>query len=296
MDHALPAATTSQFAAFPNFIATAKTFREAAESYVENGGEGRFLERIVDHFEGRLLPTIFPFDLRQMAHALYPDASNATRNRQAITPARSVIIHGYERGWCNPIRVRKLKEERPAPKKPASPTWLHAFTRQCDKDNLTHLAALVLFMAQTGARVSEAIALRFAQVDYAHRCVLLLKTKTGTNSPRSLTDDLSLRMQNLQSGRKLTDRVFRYSSRYAVNERIKAVCSRAGISYKSSHACGRHSFATNAIDLGVDIRTAMEAGGWRSSSVFLETYVHPRRNAGRIVADRFNGFQFDADL
>lgn len=271
-------------------------FSEAADSYVEHGGDSRYLPRIRDHFSGRPLVTIFPFDLKQMALTLYPKALNATRNRQAITPARAVILHGYERGWCNLIRIRKLREQPPKRKKPASVTWLHAFTRQCQKDGLPHLAALVLFMAQTAARVSEAIELRFSEVDFAHRRVTLLKTKTSTNSQRSLTDDLAFRMQALQVDRDPGARVFRYSSRYSVNERIKVVCGRAGISYKSSHACGRHSFATNAIDLGVDIRTAMEAGGWRSSSVFLETYVHPRRNAGRIVADRFSAYQFDADL
>lgn len=32
----------------------------------------------------------------------------------------------------------------------------------------------------------------------------------------------------------------------------------------------------------------MRAGGWKSSQIFLETYVHPRSNAGRLVADRMN--------
>ncbi len=272
------------------------SFAEAAASYVQHRGESRYLPPITAYFEGRSLSSIFPFDLHEMAVALYPDAINSTRNRQALTPARAVIHHAHERGWCNLIKVKKLKEAPPKRKKPASPTWLHAFTRQCEKDRLPHLAALVLFMAQTGARVSEAIALRFAQVDYAHRQALLLKTKTGTNSTRFLTDELTIRMQRLQEGRSFNERVFRYTSRYAVNDRIKAVCRRAGITYKSCHACGRHSFATNAIDMGMDVKTAMLAGDWKSVEVFLGTYVHPRQNAGRIVADRFNGYQYDADL
>ena len=295
MDRVLPPSLAPHLGHYSQ-IPSAKTFAEAAASYIEHRGSNAYLPRIVDYFGDRLLATIYPFDLHQMATTLYPDAINSTRNRQAITPARAVILHAYERGWCNLIRIKKLKEAPPKRKKPASPTWLHAFTRQCEKDGLQHLSALALFMAQTGARVSEAIALRFTEVDYAHRQAILLKTKTGTNSRRFLTDELAIRMQQLQEGRATNDRVFRYSSRYAVNERIRAVCRRAGISYKSSHACGRHSFATNAIDMGMDIKTAMEAGDWKSSAVFLETYVHPRRNAGRIVADRFNAYQYDADL
>lgn len=84
------------------------------------------------------------------------------------------------------------------------------------------------------------------------------------------------------------DRAFRYTCRHAVNERIAAICGRAGIPYKSPHLCGRHTFATTAIEMGCDIGTTMAAGDWRSSKVFLETYVHPRAAAGRLIADRFN--------
>ena len=295
MQHvACPPLAPSAFNLFPAFPGI--TFDQAAASYIEHGGDNRYLPRIVEYFRGRPLASIYPFDIQQMAKTLYPDVLNSTRNRQALTPARAVIVHGYERGWCNPIRLRKFKEDPPTRKMPASPAWLHAFARQCARDNLPHLAALVLFMAQTGARVSEAVELKWTEVDLTNRRVVLLRTKTGVNSPRTLTDELVMRMHQLQIGRQDHEAVFRYTCRHSVNERIKAVCGRAEISYKSSHACGRHSFATNAIDNGIDIKTAMQTGGWASVEVFLGTYVTPRQNAGRIVADRFNAYQYDADL
>jgi len=39
----------------------------------------------------------------------------------------------------------------------------------------------------------------------------------------------------------------------------------------------------------------MAAGDWRSSRIFLETYVHPRINAGRLVAERL-GMQMGAAM
>jgi integrase len=273
----------------------APSFRMVGESYLEHGGSARYLQPVVDYFNETPVDAIVPFDVHQMAKALYPNHAGSTLNRQAITPARAVLIHGYERGWCPLIRLRRFKQDKPNRKSPANQTWLHLFTRQCDLDGMDHLAALVLFMAFTGARVSEAIALRWPQVDLVSRRVMLLKTKTDTNSPRFLTDELVGRLQMLQTTADLSAPVFRYTSRYSVNERIQAVCARAGIPYKSSHACGRHSFATNAIALGMDVKTAMEAGGWKSSSVFLETYVHSR-NAGRLVADAFNQLQVSGGL
>ena len=265
-----------------------RTFRDAAESYLANGGEARYLGRISAFFGDRPLSDIHPYDVRQVAEAVYPDCSGATRNRQAITPTRAVLYHAYDRGWCDAIRIKSFKVDRPIRKRPASAIWLHAFCRQANRDGLDHVAALVLFMATTGARISEAIALCWSEVDLAARTALLLKTKTTTNSLRYLTDDVVERMRGLQAGHGRHERVFRYSSRFSVAERLKAICRRAEIPYKSPHLCGRHTFATTAIELGVDIGTAMAAGEWRSSKVFLETYVHPRINAGRMVADRMN--------
>lgn len=265
------------------------TFADAAESYVRSGGEKKYLDRIVGYLEGRTLRSIHPYDLREMAEVLYPTHSASTRNRQALTPARAVMLHAYERGWCEPMRVRSFRLDRPQRPRPASALWLQVFCRQADRDGLGHVAALVLFMATTGARVSEAIALRWPEVNLAARTAILLRTKTCTNSVRHLSDQVTERMRRLAARPNRDDRVFGYSSRFSVGERIKAICARAEIPYKSPHVCGRHTFATTAIELGVDIGTAMAAGEWKSSKVFLEIYVHPRANAGRLVADRLGG-------
>jgi len=282
-------AVISLFAAGRN---TGRTFRTAALSYLEHGGEGRYLPRIIAWMGDRPLAEIAPFDIRQMATELFPDASNATRNRQAITPARAVLGHAYERGWCPLMRIRNFKTDKPKRRTPASPVWMFAFLRQCEIDDLHGLAALVLFMHQTGARVSEACALRWPEADLTNRRVTLLKTKTSRFSVRHLTDELVTRIARLERTGKP---VFGYLSRHSINERIAAVCSRADITYKSSHLVGRHSFATNAIASGMDIKTAMDAGDWRSVSIFVETYVHTV-DASRTVADQFNAMRYDARL
>lgn len=266
------------------------TFQETAESYIRNGGEERYLAPIIEYFFDRDITSIAPFDIREMAEKLYEGRSGATKNRQAITPARAVMMHGYERGWCAYLRIRRFKQEERKRKKPASTAWMFAFMRQCEQDNLHHLAALVLFMQQTGARVSEAIRLEWTEVDLQKKKVVLLKTKTSSNSIRYLTEELADRMERLERYTELP--VFCYTSRFSVNERIKAVCDRAGIPYKSPHLVGRHSFATNAIKAGLDIKTAMDAGGWKSASIFLETYVH-NDEAGKATSAAFGNLRFD---
>lgn len=270
-------------------------FKEAANSYVNNGGESRYLPPIIEYFGETPLSAITPFDIKKMALALFDDHSNATRNRCALTPTRAVMIHGYERGWCPLIRLPRFKQEPPKRKTPASIPWLQIFVRQCDLDQLPHLAALVMFMSLTGARVSEAINLRWSEVDLMQRRATILKTKTSRNSPRSLTDALAKRLLAMAPGKSPDDRVFVYTSRHSPRDTIMAVCERAGITFKSPHLCGRHSFATNAMAMGADLKEAMDAGNWKSSVIFIETYVHVH-DADKLVANRFNSIAFDVDI
>lgn len=276
-------------------IGIVRTFGEAADSYIDHGGEAQYLRRILPYLGNKMATEIFPFDVRELAKKLYPTHTNATRNRCVVTPVKAVCYHAYDRGWGPAVRIKNFKTERPQRKKAASQVWLHAFARQCTADNLPHVAALILFMSQTGARVSEAIELRWRDVDLTQRTALLLKTKTERNSTRWMPDQLVERLGKLKEGQGTDDRVFRYASRYSVNERIAAVCLRAGITYKPSHTCGRHAFANNSLAMGIDVKSVMEAGGWRSPVVFLGTYVNPR-NAGRVVADRHNLYQFENEL
>lgn len=193
------------------------TFADAAESFIKHGGDGRYLSKLITYFGMKPLRKIFPFDVQQMALVLYPHQKNSTRNRQAVSPAKAVLRHASDRGWCQPLSIRRFKEDPPKRKAPASQTWLHAFVRQCQKDDLAHLAALVLFMSTTAARVTEAIELRWREVDLARCTAVLLKTKMTTNVQRDFSKEVCARLVNLKGNAKPQDRVFGYSGRQAVN-------------------------------------------------------------------------------
>lgn len=261
------------------------TFLEAAESYSEHGGETRYLPKLIEHFGNHDVSKITPLSVRTSAKLILPNASPATHNRQIITPMRAVLYHAHELGWRMPARIKLFPSNKQRLTVPANRKWMEAFIDRCDKDNLPHLAAIVLFMNLTGARVSEAVNVYGRDVNLRERKAILVKTKTDFNSVRFLPDHLVERLRDLNF--TPDQRVFKYKCRFSVNERIKAVCERAGLSYKSSHTVGRHSFATNALNAGVSVRVAMDAGGWKSSSIFLETYSHSM-DASRRVVDIFN--------
>lgn len=259
-----------------------RTFEEAALHYMQQGGECRYLAKLIRRLKGRTLATLKPGEIRGLATELYPKAGGATKNRQVITPAKAVINHAHDLGWCAPIKIKPFEEAKPTAKKPVDREWLDAFMKQADAMGLPHLAGIVLFMHDTAARVSEAMRVRGKHVDLAQRVCLLEKTKTDENVVCALTSELVLRMAQLNAGPD--DRVFSYTNRVAVNQRIKSVCKKAGIEYRSSHAAGRHTFATDAIADGIDVKSAMEAGRWKSVTIFMGRYVHADDAAAKVAS------------
>lgn len=262
-----------------------RTFEEAAESYMTAGGEGRFLRPLILHFKGRTLGTIKPAELRAAALALYPKAGPATRNRQAIVPARAVIMHGHDLGWCGAVKVKQFEVPKSRKHKAVDRTWMDAFMAEADKSLLPHLSALALFLHQTGARISEATRLTGEHVDLSQRVAVLERTKTSEWSARELTAELVARLAGLRP--KAGVRVFGYTDPKAVNRVAKRVATRAGIAVLSTHSFGRHSFGTNSLALTGDIKGVMDAGDWKSAKLFMETYVHSRA-AGKNIVSKFD--------
>lgn len=262
-----------------------RTFEDAAISYMEQGGERRFLAPLIRYFRGRNLNSIKPADIRETALKLYPKAAASTRNRQVIVPVRAVLLHAHDRGWCGAVKVKQFETPKSRKHTPVDRQWLDAFMAEADKSGMPHLSAIVLFMNQTGARVSEAVNLLGEHVDLSERVALLAKTKTDEWSPRYLTAEVVTRMAGMGIG--AGKNVFWYTDPKAVNKAMKRVAERAGIEPRTTHSAGRHSFGTNAMSLNVGIKDAMEAGGWKSAKLFMETYVHSQEG-GRKVAAKFD--------
>lgn len=268
-----------------------RSFEEAAVEYLKHGGkegaggDGTYLPAILTHFKGRRVGSITGAELRSMANTIYPGRAAATKNRQAIVPARAVIMYAHHLGWCGAISVEQFKVPKSRKHKPVTRAWLNAFMAESDRRKLPHLSALVLYMHQTGTRVSEAIRITGKDVNLAQRMVILGKTKTGEDETRYLTAELVGRIAGLGSGP--LERVFGYTDPKAVNRVMKRVATDAGIDHRSTHSAGRHSFATNALAAGAAIKDTMDAGGWKSARLFLETYVHSHE-AGQNVAAVFD--------
>jgi len=136
-----------------------KTFAEAVCSYVKKGGDPRFLTPLLEHLGLKPLSQIDQDVVDATAEDLYPDATNATRNRQVYTPINAVL-----RGSKVEISLRRPKghegKKRSRFLKPdEAERLLTAAQRACPE-----FGAYLTLLLYTGLRLSEPFIIKRSEV------------------------------------------------------------------------------------------------------------------------------------
>lgn len=244
------------------------TFAQAAMLYRSAGKSDRFLRKIEDHWKDTPVNGITVGAIRQSALVLYPTAGPATRNRQVIVPTQAIINHAAEHEYCPHIRVKRFPSKKKV-KSPATWEWVQAFMAHATKPNL---AALACFMFLTGARISQALAVTWADVDFRSCKVRIKATDKGDDDRFAhMPPELIVALANIGGERR--GLVFEFKSRGNCRTQWAGAIRRAGIKPLSYHAC-RHGFATGLLDKGVNPITVAKRGGWKDASQVFKTYGH----------------------
>lgn len=242
----------------------ALTWPKAVALYLGAGKSSRYIARLVKYWGDVEVAKINAGSIRQSAIDLYPKAKNSTRNTQVLTPTLAVINHCAELQLCQPLRMKRLKIDTKI-KKPVTLEWINAFRAAAERPDI---GALALFMFATGARISEAFAVRWHDVDLKARTVLIRQSKLGNERIAHLPADLFLALANLPRGRDPFDIAY-MTAREAWTRTTKA----AGIEPLTFHSC-RHGFATALHHKGIGVKTIAKLGGWRSAKQLFDTYLH----------------------
>jgi integrase len=244
------------------------TFAQAAMLYRKAGKSDRFLRPVEDYWKDTPVAQITAGAIRTSAIELYPTAGPATRNRQAIVPAQAIINHAADHDLCPILRVKRFPVTRKV-KEPASWEWVQAFMKAAIKPNLSALACLMFL---TGARVSQALAIEWSEVDFKNGKVLIRATMKGDDDRLAhMPPELVAALANIPGDRK--GRVFEFKSRGNCKTQWFGAIRRAGIKRLSYHSC-RHGFATHLLNKGVSPVTVAKRGGWKSPQQVFQTYGH----------------------
>lgn len=251
------------------------TFLEAAVSYMEAGGSTRFMKPILDEIGSVRLADVDQVLIEKTARKLYPGRAPATLNRQVFAPISAVMKHAHKRKLCDYLEIERLKEPEGRVRW-LTPEEAERLIAAC----ADHLRPLAIFLLYTGARVSEALYLDWAQVDLGRAHVSFLKTKNGEARGVPLHPRVVSELANLE--KRNSTNVFRRpdglpyapkdESGGQIKTAFKGACRRAGITDFSPHDC-RHTWATWHYAANRDLIGLQRLGGWKTERMVLR-YAH----------------------
>lgn len=243
------------------------TFAQAAILYLQAEKPIRYIDKVSAYWKNTPVRNINSGAVRQAAIVMHPKAPGATRNRQVIVPTQAIINYAAELDMCPHLKVKRFPVVSKK-KAPASAEWVSAFMA----NSSPHLGALACFMFLTGARITEALSVTWADVDLSRRRATVKQGKLG-GEERSvhLPSPLVAAIANIAGER--VGKVFGYSTYHTAKWPWRDAIKRAGIEKLTFHSC-RHGFATSMLHAGVDVITVTKLGGWKDAKHVFSTYGH----------------------
>lgn len=251
------------------------TFKEAAATYLEKGGDKTHLGRVdpetgeatklLGYFGDTPLCEIGDEEVCACIREIYPTAKPSTVNRQVYVPI-SAIFNTLD---VKPkTKLKKWRESRPVTQYARRDLFAKTIEAY---EGIPNLQLLCIAMATTGRRVGEMVAIMRKDVDWTTGIVDLGRTKNSEERSVCFPNWLLVQLSELPTYKN--GHLFGYKMRYGVYAAMKRRCKKAGIRYMSPHKIGRHTFATNAMRGGMNLKQIMSAGGWRSLAA-VERYLH----------------------
>jgi integrase len=287
------------------------TFVDAVLIYKANQEYAKALRKVIDEIGNMPINEITPIFVRSLGSKLQPMNSTGTWRKSIVSPIRAVINNAHDHGLCGHIMIKDYSElecvrqdkfrgkQSRIEKKAANWDWIIAFRTAAPPN----LAALALFMFETAARIGQATAIKFLDLDIKNNRVYMPAAKGTAAQWVSLSEELTLELSELKprytrrrSGQKvLSDRLFGYLKRDGIYKIWKRICRDAEIEQIMPHAAGRHAFATEAIvRQGIDPVTVSKVGRWADPNLVLKTYAHAE-NEDEIIKDAFRTGRVQAE-
>lgn len=270
-------------------VAANLTFAEAALTYLETGGESRFLALILEHFGPRFrLIDLDNDSVNRAAKAIYPDAAPSTINRQLITPISAVYKLASDEGKV-PSRAFRRRPSPPGRKRWLTPEEAERLLEACD----ARLKPMVAFLLGTGVRTNEMFRLRRDQLHLDTGEAWIEISKNG--APKMVTFPDKTRRILVTHDMPEAGAVFRtpkgrpYKLRKNGGGQIEAAFATArkaaGLGEDVTPHVLRHTWATWHWAQNKDLLALMHRGGWKRPEIAMEyTKLGPANLGERIRA------------
>lgn len=259
-------------------------------------------ERILDYFFDEYIRNISARDIDLFLHTLKYGQKTVSNHKCILNMIFNfAILHGYIKD--NPVSPVKLPKGLNKSKRELPSSYeLNIVSSHC-----TGFDLLPFFMLYTGCRKSEALAIRFEDIDFnqniitinnhvihdgnhpifenvlkseaAHREIILLD-RLKEALPKQFTGFL-FSMEN-DGKRPLTKGAF--------DKRWKSYCKKYNINITAHQL--RHGYATMLFEAGIDIKDAQDLMGHSDINLTKSIYTHIRDKRKKETANKLNAFTF----
>jgi len=248
------------------------------------------------HWLEKLIPTVRLCDMDRIVYQRLLNDYAKFHERQTTMDfhhqLKGAILDAVDDGLISrdPIRKSIVKGKTPRQKKPKylSQFELHTLINNLDLGKDLNWDWLILLIAKTGMRFSEALAITPKDFDFAHQSLSINKTwnykEDGGFSPtknkssiRKIQIDWQTVVQfsELVKGKAEDEPLFVVDKIYnsTMNDLLKRRCKKANVPIISIHGL-RHTHASLLLFAGVSIASVAKRLGHASMTTTQKTYLH----------------------
>lgn len=272
----------AKLASNPLSGARSVTFAGAAQSYLSfrdlRPVDVRWIDKLSAWFADRPLREIMHAHLIEVANELLPGRSPATKNRHIIGPASAVLHYAAKQKWCDHQPFERFPEKRRSTREPATDETMAKLLGA----TTGHRRLLLAVLYETGLRIGDVIALDESTVDLPGCAIMARVAKTDERIRVNISPAIVALIAT--TPRKRGNRLFPWSSRWAVYRWLRPLCKSLGVTYTPHMS--RHALATDLLRRGVPDKQAAEHGAWADPrSLHRYQHARPEPIAGRSIND-----------
>lgn len=281
------------------------------ENYVKPSSKTKTYARYKDIVENRLSPGVGEYELRELAPLVLQqyvaellqsgnrktgEGLSASTVNTIITVMQTSLRTAYELEYMESEIGRKIK--RPKSKEKQVTCFSVPEQKKIEREVLRNKKPKmygILICLYTGIRLGELLALEWSDIDLGKAELSVSKTcfdgkdKNGsfgriTNAPKTDTSQRTIpiprslipllkEMQGCARSRFVISEGEGTLGVRSYQRSFERLQERLQIGHKGFHAL-RHTFATRALEIGIDVKTLSEILGHKNASITLARYAH----------------------
>jgi integrase/recombinase XerD len=135
---------------------------------------------------------------------------------------------------------------------------------------------LFLFLACHGKRISEALSLKWENIDFKNKSFRIYESKVKKETRLPLHEDF-FKSLPIAGAINKTGQVFPFCSNNYLNEVLKTACEKAGVKKVTTHEFGRHSFVSQLLPLYTKEQVALITNNLNSVSHYAHMDLEQKR-------------------